>query len=151
MMPSRHIAASAVTSVAFLAVTKSWPGALACFASGILIDLDHLLDFYIRRKKMCWDINELHDFCSNDMTGRLYLIFHSYELVIFLWWLVFYLNASLVWLGFVFGLIAHLLLDQIFNPVYPWAYFMFYRLKLGFPKKVFFRDEFLKDYNRIKQ
>ncbi len=36
----QHTVGSAATSAAFYAVTQSWEGALACFLSGIFIDLD---------------------------------------------------------------------------------------------------------------
>lgn len=143
MMPSRHIIASAATGVIFLSLTKSWGGSVACFLSGILIDADHWLDCCIIQKRFCRSFKEVKKFCFQN-SGKIYLIFHSYELIVGLWALAVYLNAPALWLGVLYGMTVHLLIDQLTNTVHPLAYFWFYRVKMGFPKSVFFQDTFIK-------
>ena len=46
-----HVIASAGISLGFQAATHSWPAALGCFLSGILIDTDHYLEYCLFRKK----------------------------------------------------------------------------------------------------
>ena len=144
MTPSKHVVASGITSAGFAFITQSLPGAVACFLSGIFIDLDHLLDFYLIKRKMCWSLRELHDFCLNIKTGKIYLVFHSYELMAVLW-ISAYFYPNSIWIGCLFGMSVHLLLDQVSNPIYPWAYFLLYRMQLGFPKKIFFHEDFIQE------
>ena len=144
MTPVKHVVASGVTSVLFAFLTRSWVGTMACFLSGIFIDLDHLLDYCIFRKKMCWSIKELEDFCF-ERTGKIYLILHSYELMAILWVTVYYFGMQPVWFGIIFGMSVHMLLDQIINPVHPLAYFLFYRLKIGFTKAIFFNEGLIEE------
>ncbi len=137
MLLGQHILASGITGIVFAKLTNSWPGTIACFLSGILIDLDHLLDYVINKKKMCWSVKKLENFCAQKEDGKIYFFLHSYELVAFLWLIVFCFKLNAIWLGIVFGMSIHLLIDQLANPIYPLTYFLFYRFKLGFPKSLF--------------
>ena len=151
MTPNQHLVASTVTAGIFGAVTRSWEGTLVCFLSGIFIDLDHLLDFYWIKKRMCWSLKELCDFCLKGREGKIYLIFHSYELMAVLWIIVLLFFVNPIGLGLMFGLTVHMFLDQIGNPVYPGAYSWFCRRRFGFQKKIFFKDDFLKDHPELKK
>jgi len=140
MMPAGHVAASGIVSVVFLSLSKSVAGAVACFFSGILIDLDHALDFVVLRKKMFRSVQELKDFCL-DKKGKIYLFLHSYELFFVLWALAIGSGVSPVYLGILYGMSTHLLLDQVTNTIYPLTYFFYYRSRLGFSKALFFRGQ----------
>ena len=144
MMPSKHVVVSTVTSAVFFAVTKSWGGSLACFLSGIFIDLDHVVDYWIIRKKICYSYKKLMDFCL-EQTEKAYMIFHSYELLVFLLAVVITLHFQVVWLGCLIGLSVHMFFDQVTNTIDPFAYFLFYRAKLGFTKSIFDVPVFIKE------
>ena len=146
-MPSKHIVASMAVSAIFLSLSKSLAGALACFLSGILIDLDHALDFILIRKKMFNSFRELKSFCL-DKSGKVYLLFHSYELLALLWVFAVLWRVPSLYLGFLYGMSIHLLLDQITNTIYPLTYFLVYRKKLGFPKALFFRGQ-VEEFDRV--
>ena len=137
MTPAKHVAISVVTAAGFGFFTKSWAGGLACFLSGIFIDLDHVLDFIIFEKRLCKSLKELERFCEQ-RHGKIYLFLHSFELLLILWITVFYFHFEPIWLGIVFGLTVHMVADQIVNPVNPWTYFILYRAKLKFPRSIFF-------------
>ena len=141
MMLSGHIVASSVTSFAFYGVTKSWPATLACFLSGIFIDLDHVVDYCLIKRKWHCSFKQLKDFCLNDRQSKVYLFFHSIELLALLWAAYFYYDMDVIWLGVLVGLSVHMALDQLTNDVYPATYSFIYRLKLGFPKRIFFKSE----------
>ena len=145
MNPAKHVAASALTSTAFFSMTHSWPGTIACFLSGIVIDVDHLFDFYIHHKRMCWSLSEMYDFCLKDKAGKMYMVFHTYELLVLLWIAVALLKFDTVLLGMAVGLSIHMMFDQMINPVYPLAYFWFFRWRFGFSKKIFFHEDFLEE------
>ena len=87
-------------------------------AVGVLIDVDHLFDFYrwyVRRK-----------------TGKIFLIFHAWEFSLvglLLVGLVYYhpvlLAAALAHLG-------HVATDHFHNRLAPWSYFITYRALVRF-------------------
>ncbi len=140
MMLSGHIIASGVTAAWFGVATKSPTAAAACFLGGIFIDLDHAFDFFLMRKRVPRSYVELVDFCK-EPTGKIYLFLHSYELMALLWATCFWGKLPLVFVGALFGMSVHLLLDQLTNPVHPVGYFISYRIKLGFPKSVFLYNQ----------
>ena len=138
MRPIHHISISAVTSIAVAYGTRSWPASLVCFLSGILIDLDHLLDFWLAKKKIILSYQALWSFCGKEKDGRLYLIFHSYEIMAVGWLLYAYLQPSVIWLGLLVGMTVHLICDQIFNDFRAFSYFFIYRIKHRFKKEYIF-------------
>ncbi|MEA3346558.1 MAG: hypothetical protein U9Q21_00520 [Candidatus Auribacterota bacterium] len=141
----QHTIASGITSLVFMAISRSSMGAFACFISGIFLDLDHLIDYILRKKRICFRLSELENFCTNEKEGKLYLFLHNYELLVVLWVLTFLFFNHPIWVGLLFGMSVHLLLDQIYNQVHPLAYFWFYRAKAGFPQKIFFKEDYIKD------
>ncbi len=138
MTPTSHMIASAVTSAAFAAATHSWEGTLACFLSGILIDIDHHFDLWIHRKKILFQLKHIYDFCEKEKNGKFYLVFHSYELLAIFWMGVIFLHLNNIWWGMAVGLSVHLLLDQIGNNLKPGTYFLWYRIKNNFSKESVF-------------
>lgn len=142
MSPTSHVAASAVVSAVFALYSRSPEGTIACFLSGIFIDLDHFVDYWIAKRKLIFSYPELYAFCANEKTGRLHLFLHSYELHALMWAAVYFGKASFLWQGLAVGMTSHLFLDQIFNPLRPFVYFFIYRLKHGFHKKCIFTEEY---------
>lgn len=147
MSPTKHTIASGVVSLTFAYVTQSLSGAFFCFLSGIFIDLDHVLDFWIARKRPPFGFRDLHSFCAHAKDGKFYLALHSYELQTVFWLIILSLKLNVVWIGLAAGMTAHLLLDQIFNHrVRPFAYFTSYRFKNGFSGKCVFRKEYYETF-----
>jgi len=144
MTATKHVIISGITGIAFGYFMQSWLAFVSSFLGGILIDVDHIIDFYIRKKRISLSIKELENFCMKEKEGKMYLIFHSYELILALW-LTAYFFPHVIWIGLLFGMSVHLILDQIFNNVYPWAYFGCYRAKHGFVQKVFFNEDFYEE------
>lgn len=112
----------------------SWPATLGCFFSGVLIDLDHYLEYYLLRKEFPYRYKDLVDFCWYNDEKKLYLLFHAYEYVFVLWFLIYFFGLSPVWSGLAIGLTIHLLLDQWTNPIKPLFYFLTFRIKNKFEK-----------------
>ena len=100
------------------AVTKFPYSMLAATLTGVLIDLDHLLEYYR------WFIKEDHT--------RVWLFLHSYELVVPAFLAGYLSGWDPVVLGVSFAFLGHLLTDQLTNPVGPLAYFFTYRGMKGF-------------------
>ena len=143
MTPTSHVIASTLTSAVFFAVTHSWEGTAACFLSGIFIDIDHHFDLWIHKKKILWDIKHIYDFCEREKEGKLYLIFHSYELLAVFWLCLIFFHWNVVWWGLAVGLTVHIILDQIFNTtITPFTYFLWYRIQKKFTKELLFAPDF---------
>ncbi len=150
MSPTAHVIASAATSVAFYGVTRSIPGTIMCFLSGIFIDIDHLFDLWWHKKRLTFSYKELLYYCELSPDGKLMLAFHSYELFVLLWALVILGKWGLFWWGLMVGATVHIILDQIYNPVRPSTYFFIYRWKNGFSKECFFPPGQLPGSQRTK-
>ena len=144
MRPAVHTAASGLVSIVFAYWTKSWPGTLACFLSGIFIDLDHVLDYWLARKRLLFTYKELFYFCAKEKEGKLYLVLHSYEFIALFWFMVYYYQWPVVWLGAAVGVSVHIFLDQLDNPIRPWVYFLCYRFRHGFVREFIFSEEYYK-------
>jgi len=144
MTPKQHTIASAVTTAVFASFSHSWIANTACFLSGILIDVDHVLDYMLYKKSFPWKYRSLTEFCDSKKQGRLYLIFHSYELLLLFIGLGALLGFPLLWLGVFVGVSVHLILDEIYNPLRPLAYFFIFRLKHDFKREYLFTPEYYK-------
>ena len=134
MKTSHHIIASTGISLGFQAAAHSWPATLGCFLSGILIDTDHYLEYYLIRKRFPFRFKDLVDFCFDASVPKLYLIFHAYEWLFILWFSIYFFDLGIIWTGIAIGLTTHLLLDQCFNPIKPPCYFLTFRIKNDFEK-----------------
>ena len=140
MKPVYHVAVSAGLSAGVYLYLRSWPAALGCFLSGILIDVDHHLDCYLSTKKFPLRYKDLAHFCATNVTGGLYLAFHSYELLLAFWGVIYFFQLDILWLGMAMGLTVHLLCDQFTNPLKPLSYFLLYRVKHGFSREALHVD-----------
>ena len=123
-----HVIVSAGVSLGVQAYFNSWPATTTCFLSGILIDLDHFLDYYIEKKTIPFRYKDLVDFCIDFKGKKVFLLLHSYELLIMLWLLIYLLHLDLAWIGFAIGVTIHMAFDQFTNPIKPLFYFLTYRI-----------------------
>ena len=55
MMPQHHLIASLILATAILLTTNSIPAFTACLISGIILDADHILDYWLYKKKITID------------------------------------------------------------------------------------------------
>ena len=138
MSPKNHLLISTGISVGLQMTLHSWPATAACFLSGVLIDVDHYVEFYLHKKKIP-QYQELVDFCIPYRESKVYLIFHAWEYLAALWFLIFWYHLDAVWVGMGIGLTVHMALDQFSNPVYPLGYFLAYRIKHGFRSAQLFK------------
>jgi hypothetical protein len=142
MRASYHVLASAGVSLGLQVTMHSWPTTLGCFLSGILIDMDHYLEYYIVLKKFPYRYKDLVDFCLYDKKPKMYLFFHSYELIFVIWLLIFYYSLGQIWIGIALGFTAHVFLDQWTNPIKPLFYFLTFRVKNRFEKSKILSEKY---------
>lgn len=126
-----HIAATAVFGGLLYYIFRSIPMLISVFLSGVLIDLDHVLDCYLNfgRKFNVWNTINV---CENLQLKKTYLFLHSYELLLIYSFIVRWLNLGPVWFGIATGLTFHILLDRMYNYLYPNSLFFIARLKVNF-------------------
>lgn len=118
-------------------LSRSLPMTISSFLSGILVDFDHLLD-YFREQGLKFNIRDF--FTHYCQTGflRIYLFFHSYEIVFLLAIAIPLIPKKAVPLGIMIGLLQHLLCDQFSNSTRPLTYFFFFRLRHNFVTRQIF-------------
>ena len=120
------------------AATKSPYSMLAATATGVAIDIDHLLEYYL------W-------FVKGD-NSRVFYLLHSYELLV-PWILAGILSGgNPVVIGVSAAFLGHLVTDQIANPMHPLAYFFTFRVINGFNRAKLVRqpwDELRADFLKV--
>ena len=141
MRPVAHIAASLGLSLAAYYYFRSLACAILLFSGGALIDIDHLFDFiYNHELKNFKNFFQIIYACN---LRYVFLLLHSFELVILLWTISVLTGFNKYILSFSVGITVHMLMDQISNPVTPRGYFLLYRLMHGFKAEGFYKKELL--------
>jgi len=132
-----------VISVAFSGVLqvsfRSWPLTLSSLLAGILMDVDHVLDYFLE----CGRPFEWRRFFRASYRReylRYFLVVHAWEWLP-LFWLCAWVSGWNPWIaGLALGWAQHMTVDQILNKGRAWAYFFLWRWKhkfdhqLAFPK-----------------
>jgi hypothetical protein len=130
MRLTEHIAASAAASAGIYAATKSPEMAVYSFIAGILIDADHLLDYW-SENSFNLNISRFFKTCNECHFTITRLYFHSIEGLILLC-AVSYFTRSVLITAVTLGMAQHMAFDQYKNKVFPSSYFFLYRLFYGF-------------------
>ena len=126
-----HIIASIIFSTLFFWVFKSWKITAVCLLSGVLIDIDHVFDYFLEHKKR-FRVKEFFDLHNNAKMLFFMVIFHSWELLALLGICAFLMKWDPWVVGVTIGFTQHIILDQIFNKPNKWLYFFLWRLKNDF-------------------
>ena len=139
MKAKAHVYASLAAGGAAYAATASPPVAISCLLSGIFLDVDHLLDFYLLSGER-FTVKGFISWCDDVRWTRIYLFLHSYELYLLLA-LAARLLASEVLTGILLGAGLHLAMDQAGNVrLNKWFYFLTFRYRSGFKKALLLRE-----------
>ena len=142
MTLKHHLVISTGVTAIFSIWAKSVPALAACFLSGIFIDLDHHLDYFIVHRRIPLSYKKLYDFFSDDAYPKVFILFHSWEALAGFWYLIGILKLDAVWIGSAVGITAHMICDQMANPLKPLGYFLVYRIKNGFLKRKIMTDAY---------
>ena len=138
----KHTAVSFAVSALLLLILKKIQLSIACFLTGVLIDLDHVFDYYLNHqlrdrlaylrhpRKLFRSLSA--DYASYESDYMLYKLLHSAELLIAVPFLYVFGLWNAVATGIVIGFAIHLLLD-----VLPMGHFgvlsLIYKANNGFP------------------
>lgn len=130
-----HVITSAGVGLLNYQRYRSYPAAFVTFLVGWIIDLDHIFDYISAHG---WRANWVHVNNANHecYSGKLILPLHSYELLA-LFFLFFRGGCRQPYrVGVTLSVLAHLLLDQRFNPGRkPSTYFLAHRIHKKFDAK----------------
>ena len=118
MGPVGHTVISGAIGGGVWLATGSTAAAAAAFGAGVLIDVDHLYDYYQRYVKRRQD--------------KVYVLFHAWEYsLIGLAILAVVYNHPILW-GVVLGHLAHVTTDQLVNRLSTFGYSILYRISRRF-------------------
>lgn len=132
MGPIKHLKFSTVFAAGLWGVSKKWEVALGCLASGVLVDIDHLIEYgsYCMNNAARWNWEEFFSGIYFNKKRTTKVIFHSWEAAIFMWMMVWrthgFQRKSILY-GIASGYTLHLTLDQIGNNLNHLGYFELYR------------------------
>jgi hypothetical protein len=140
MRPQYHVTYSVLISGVLYLFFKSWSMALSCFISGIFIDLDHIYD-YVREFGFPFKVNNFIHAVFNHDIPTVTLILHSWEVLVLIGIIDWYMNWNLWMTGIFIGFGHHLILDKLNNGERLRAYSFIWRWKNNFEfEKIFFND-----------
>ncbi len=131
MILKHHVTASIIISAFLFAISKSWIIFTSSLICGVLIDIDHVFDYFWEFRKR-FRVKEFFDVHYNKKILFFMVVFHSWELLIPLNIYAFFLSGNPWIMGITIGFTQHVVLDQISNKPHKWNYFFFWRLKNNF-------------------
>lgn len=126
---STHIVVTLIVSIVIYKIYLSFTLVALVVVGGILIDVDHFIDYFLyaglkfNLKKFA-----LIDFLKS---GKIYIFFHSWELVIFIYFTGLLLGLGRYTLALSLGMLGHLLVDSLFQKAFL-PYSLFYRMWYNF-------------------
>jgi hypothetical protein len=127
LKPPGHAAISLGIGGVLWAVTTSPYSMVAAVITGLMVDVDHLLEYY------WWFVKEDH--------SRVWYLLHSYELVVPAFLAGYLSGWDPMVLGVSLAFLGHLITDQLANPVAPLTYFFTYRALKRFRRRDIVRTE----------
>lgn len=142
MRLTHHSAISLVLSGIFYVYARSTFGAAVFFASGVLVDVDHFLEYFLRRPFWKFRVADFLDFWHNKRflkSQRIFIVLHSYEVVAALLIAGIVMGQSGPYFAALLGWLQHILVDQLANTInFPLTYSLVYRFHKRFrPKELF--------------
>jgi len=132
--PAGHaIATLAISGLVYLTF-RSTTAFFASLFAGILIDVDHILDYYLQRG-VTLKIRKIYFWCAEKQFDFIFLFFHSFELVFLLWSIISLFRLGIFWFAFAIGITQHMVLDILFNrSLNVYCYFLSFRIVKKFRK-----------------
>lgn len=137
MKIEHHIAVSALISGILYAIFKSMGLSIASFIAGVLIDVDHIID-YILAHGLHFDAGEFMDYFYKEKHQKITLILHGWELLIILLAAAILSGFNPIIAGTLVGYGHHIVSDVIYSKAPFCSYSIICRWKKGFDSNVIF-------------
>lgn len=109
-----HAAVSAVSAGILYVIFKSWALSAALFITGVCIDLDHVLDYFLENG-MDINIKKFFSFFYEERHRKITLLLHGWEWLILLGICVKITNWNLWVTGALIGYSLHIILDYFYS------------------------------------
>lgn len=126
-----HLSLSLLAGYVCFKSYKRISGFAPALLSGFLVDLDHLIDYFIH-KGLGFDLSNFISGRHYHETNTAFIFFHSWELVFLLGVLAYFSKKKHIWCPLILGLTLHLLWDYLTNPAHWYTYFIIARYLQGF-------------------
>jgi len=148
VLPSRHVIISFSLGALIYLFTRSIAAGVICLISGILVDVDHFIDYIFNSgikdfslRDMYWTCIKLPHEKESSKIKKVFLIFHAWEIIILLW-LAYIFSNNIYVLALAVGYTGHLFLDTAARAFHPIAYSLIYRLRHDFKPTKFLHRRF---------
>src|SRR3989338_8501944 len=112
-LKSHIIITFGISSILYL-IYNSFCMFISSFIGGVLIDLDHLVDYYFHNG-INFRVRRFFTWCYNLQWNKVIILLHSLELIFALWVVISVFNLGPLWLGLAIVISQHLILDMLFN------------------------------------
>ncbi len=135
---SIHIAFSLLAGLIVWLIWKKpfWAFSFA-LAGGFLVDFDHFIDYYLAFG-FAWNLDYFRNGYPFLKSGRILVLFHAWEYVVILVFLVFLFKSKIaktIFLSLALGLFFHLATDVVVDEVPAKSYSIVYRINRHFDIK----------------
>ena len=127
MGPIGHTVVSSSVGFGVLAGTGSIEAAATTLAVGVLMDVDHLYDYYQK--------------FARGKHGRIYVLFHGWEYSLVGLVIMSFFFHPPIFIAAVLGHLSHMITDQWHNSPAKRMYFITYRASKGFNTAAFGSDQ----------
>ena len=146
MRPFVHLTCGTILAVGNYIVSREKESSFACALGAVLCDTDHIIEYaeYCRTNKVRPDFEEWSSGEYFSKKGTVKVFFHSWELCLLSWILLWALGLSVrdsgakgfdgriagllrVFRGLTMGYTSHMILDQLGNGLRGKSYFLLYR------------------------
>ena len=109
---SAHVISSLPLALASYMFAHSLSAAAGVLIGGVLIDVDHVVEFWYDRG-ISFNVHSFFSYAQSGVNSRFFVIFHSIELLFLMALCVCSDYESFLFRGIVIGMALHLLLDYI--------------------------------------
>jgi len=132
-----HTILSTVVAGVLYAVFRSWELAAASVLAGVLVDLDHFMDYFIEYGPRADRTLFFRSFGAG-LYRKIYIPIHGWEWIAICAVIAWLADWNIWWIGMAVGLTHHLIADQIVNGASRFGYSLLWRAAHGFdPAKTF--------------
>ena len=126
--PEQHVTINVGSAVILGILLNSWIAGISSCLTGIFIDLDHFIDYWVNRG-FNLSVSGFLDFCYHGTSKRFFDLLHGYEYIPLFVGISFLPGLDMLGIGLTTGYVLHLLCDQFYNThLNRWTYFLSFRI-----------------------
>jgi hypothetical protein len=136
LRPQGHVIASAGLGAIFWARSRDWRTMLISLVFGVLVDLDHFIDYWYSEGRVCFDLETFMRTRYFKKRGRIFVLFHAWEYLPLLYFVWQAMKGRKWAVAATSAMATHVVADHFANDLRPLGYFLWWRIKHGFRASV---------------